>query len=475
MAISSSSKLTKYISATTIVTADVANSWFGGLYGSAEGNALDPLDPRVAGHVHDGEKSDGHAGKIDLVSHVTGKLRHANLEDSAVYKNNVGKFLTQGNAIPEYEVVDGDTYYYLDLSSVYDAISSSSSPFEEGTNNAIRQTNTEYSVDGLDFVVGSSDLDDLADPFGAGDERLFFDKSKAAFRAGSVDGDQWDDLNRGNFSAALGRNNTASGTHTFVAGSENLVTGNYSASLGLDNQVQGQYNIAVGTENSIQNNGSSGPTPSSANSSFASGSSNQIRSPFCAAIGGENLITDEAFYSEAFGRSNYVSSPYSIALGYEAKTSLHGEFAQSSGSFSDTGDAQASQYVLRFEGPEASFDFSDGVMTADGLFAGPNFPIEQDCAYIVEAHVICKTEGRDIGASFILKSTVFGPQTTSASSAVIYPGSKETLYITPSLGGADAQLNLSSGELQVRVKTTGSPTPRYTKWVATVKITKLKY
>ena len=55
MAISSSSKLTKYISATTIVTADVANSWFGGLYGSAEGNALDPLDPRVAGHVHDGE------------------------------------------------------------------------------------------------------------------------------------------------------------------------------------------------------------------------------------------------------------------------------------------------------------------------------------------------------------------------------------------------------------------------------------
>ena len=28
MAISSSNKLTKYISATTIVTADVANSWF---------------------------------------------------------------------------------------------------------------------------------------------------------------------------------------------------------------------------------------------------------------------------------------------------------------------------------------------------------------------------------------------------------------------------------------------------------------
>lgn len=422
MAISSSNKLTKYISATTIVTADVANSWFGGLYGSSEGNALDPADPRVAGHIHDGEKSDGHASKIDLVSHVSGKLRHANLEDSAVYKNNVGKFLIQGNAIPEYEVVDGDTYYYLDLSSVYDAISSTSSPFEEGPNNAIRQTNTEYSVDGLDFVVGSSQLDDLADAFGAGDERLFFDKSKAAFRAGSVDDDQWDDANRGNFSVSFGRNNTASGSHTIVAGNENQVAGNYSASFGR-----------------------------------------------------ENTLTSQALYSEAFGRSNYISSPYSLAIGYKAKSALHGEFSQSSGSFSEAGDAQASQYTLRFEGPEASFDYADGIMTADGSLGGPNFQIEQDCAYLVEAHVICKAEGRDIGASFILKSTVFGPQTTSASSAVIYPGSKETLYITPSLSGANAHFFLSSGELQIRVKTTGSPVPRYTRWVATVKITKLKY
>ena len=315
----------------------------------------------------------------------------------------------------------------------------------------------------------------MADPFGAGDERLFFDKSKAAFRAGSVDDDQWDDSNRGNFSVAFGRNNTASGTHTFAAGSENQVTGNYSSSIGLDNQIQGQYNIAVGTENSIQNNGSSGPTPSSANASFASGFSNQVRSAFCAAIGGENLIIDEAFYSEALGRSNYVSSPYSTAFGYNAKATLHGEIAQSAGSFSDTGDAQVSQYVLRFQAPEPSFSYLDGIMTADGLFAGPNFAIEQDCAYIAEAHVICKAEGRDIGASFILKSTVFGPQTTSGSPAVIYPGSKETLYITQSLSGADTQFYLSSGELQIRVKTTGSPVPRYTRWVATVKITKLKY
>ena len=37
----------------TIVTADFANSIFGGLYGSGESVDLDPDDPRIRGHVHD--------------------------------------------------------------------------------------------------------------------------------------------------------------------------------------------------------------------------------------------------------------------------------------------------------------------------------------------------------------------------------------------------------------------------------------
>ena len=48
-------KLTKYKSTVTVVTADFANSIFGGLYGSGEGDSLDEDDPRVRGHVHDGQ------------------------------------------------------------------------------------------------------------------------------------------------------------------------------------------------------------------------------------------------------------------------------------------------------------------------------------------------------------------------------------------------------------------------------------
>jgi hypothetical protein len=125
MASSSSTKLTKYESAVTIVTAAVANSWFGGLYGSSEGEAYDSTDPLVAGHVHDGSRVDGHAQKINLVTHVTGQLRNVNLGLDAVNKRNVDSFVDQGQAIPESELIDGTTYYYLDLSAVYAAIEDS--------------------------------------------------------------------------------------------------------------------------------------------------------------------------------------------------------------------------------------------------------------------------------------------------------------------------------------------------------------
>src|SRR5690606_12876289 len=58
-----------------------------------------------------------------------------------------------------------------------------------------------------DFVVGSPSLDDDTDP--THDNRVFFDKSRGAFRAGAVEGDEWDDANRGDYSIALGIGNSA--------------------------------------------------------------------------------------------------------------------------------------------------------------------------------------------------------------------------------------------------------------------------
>lgn len=120
---SSSNKLTKYKSAVTIITADAANAWYGGLYGSGEAVGLAADDPRVIGHIHDGQHIDGHAGKIDLVDHVSNQLRNVNLADGAVTARNVRSFTSQSSAIPEFEVIDATTYYFLDLSDIRSELS----------------------------------------------------------------------------------------------------------------------------------------------------------------------------------------------------------------------------------------------------------------------------------------------------------------------------------------------------------------
>lgn len=93
--------LTRYKSGITILTEDLANSWYGGLFGTTEGNLLDPDDPLVAGHVHDGARNNGHAQKINLSSHVTGILSAASspiqllilTEDGRIVQDSSGNIL----------------------------------------------------------------------------------------------------------------------------------------------------------------------------------------------------------------------------------------------------------------------------------------------------------------------------------------------------------------------------------------------
>ena len=53
-------------------------------------------------------------------------------------------------------------------------------------------------IDTADFVFGSTQLDDNGNP--DYHNRFLFDKSKGAFRAGSVPNDYWDEVNLGNYS-----------------------------------------------------------------------------------------------------------------------------------------------------------------------------------------------------------------------------------------------------------------------------------
>ncbi|NND11651.1 MAG: hypothetical protein HKN96_10600 [Flavobacteriaceae bacterium] len=92
-----------------------------------------------------------------------------------------------------------------------------------------------------DFVFGSTDLDDNTNP--SHDIRMFFDKSKASFRAGRAIDNEWDGDNVGNRSVAFGLNTIASGTYS-------MAIGNRTKAEAMGSTAFGAYNVGGGSANS---------------------------------------------------------------------------------------------------------------------------------------------------------------------------------------------------------------------------------
>lgn len=95
-----------------------------------------------------------------------------------------------------------------------------------------------------DFVFGSPQLADDGDTNHYA--RMFFDKTKAAFRAGRVDGTQWDDTNVGTFSTALGADTTARGSRSTALGANTIASGNTATAMGYSTTASGFYATALG-------------------------------------------------------------------------------------------------------------------------------------------------------------------------------------------------------------------------------------
>lgn len=466
MATSSTKKLTKYTSGSTIVTADTANAWYGGLYGSYEGTLLDADDPRVIGHVHDGDPYDGHSAKINLVNHVTDKLQHQNLADEAVWKNNVGSFLDQTQAIPESYTVGVNKYYFLDLRDIYsyvdDEIAAIDSPFEEADSNAdtvddvVRQSNINYSSSGLDFVFGSAKLDDMNDS-GKGDNRILFDRSKAAFRAGSTDSTDWDNSNRGDYSAALGLNNKASGISSFAIGEENTASATNTFVGGSFNTVGGYNSASFGTNNSV-----------TTLSSFISGDGNSL--------------TSGSHDSAAFGIGNTSVGLASLVFGIYATGKVDGEITHASGNFSSPGDAQTSEYVVR--GSIVNTAPPPGIsLSVDGI--GNNYQMEVGAAYHISVMLVGKLSiaaalPQEAGA-YKLESLGIGPLLIPPTAGTVSVPittfiSRSAYFLVGGLVTVNLDVNPVNASIIIRVSDNHIfPNFYPSNWVATITLTKCKF
>ncbi|MBN2662186.1 MAG: hypothetical protein JXR68_00935 [Bacteroidales bacterium] len=157
---------------------------------------------------------------------------------------------------------------------------------------------------------------------GAGSRMSFF-PSKGAFRAGTVDGTQWNDALTGDYSAAFGFNSTASGNYSLVAGRLNTALGAYGVAFGYDNEAQGVASLVLGTGNlsiglnslvlGTNNNQSAGLD---ADNSIVGGTGNDAYTTDCIVIGTNN---------DAYGQN-------SIVFGNASKTDATGIGAMAGGS-----------------------------------------------------------------------------------------------------------------------------------------------
>ncbi|PCJ98195.1 MAG: hypothetical protein COA45_08585 [Zetaproteobacteria bacterium] len=138
-----------------------------------------------------------------------------------------------------------DELEYSDDCSTFTAINSlgGSSIFE--LNSGVVRNTGDHTTE--DFVFGSPQLADDADP--NHDARMFFDKSKGAFRAGSATGAQWDDANVGTNSVAMAGSSIASGTNSIAIGSGNTASNARAIAIGSFSNASGQDAIALGNYN----------------------------------------------------------------------------------------------------------------------------------------------------------------------------------------------------------------------------------
>ena len=153
--------------------------------------------------------------------------------------------------------------------------------------------------------------------------RLFFDQSKGAIRAGAVDGTQWDDGNRGQYSVVFGVNNTAFGNlSTVTGGAKNVASAKLSfVGGGGDDIFSGYENIASGERSVIV--GGSGNRSSGYCSSIVGGLLNNSTNTSSTIGGGTGNNSSGIFSTIPGGYSNSSGGNTSFAAGNYANDGLY--------------------------------------------------------------------------------------------------------------------------------------------------------
>lgn len=140
--------------------------------------------------------------------------------------------------------------------------------------------------------------------------RMSWYPGKAAFRAGGVEGAQWDRVNTGMYSFAAGHNTRASGGTSAAFGEGAIANGQHSFAAGYQTTANGERAIALGSLTTAE-----GPT------SFAAGHNSHANGRSSIAVGDYAQAKDD--YQTVLGFSTIAEGVGSVAIGYDATAHGH--------------------------------------------------------------------------------------------------------------------------------------------------------
>ena len=181
----------------------------------------------------------------------------------------------------------------------------------------VRQIAANAPLATSDFLFGSTQLADTGNV--DHDARMFFDKSKAAFRAGKTDSSQWNDANVGIRSVAFGNDTRASGTDSAAFGDGTIASGSSSFAAGFGTLASADYGAtAFGWA-----------TQATGSSSFAAGLGTKAAGGEAFAIGYNT--TASASRSLALGDRVRATAVRTFAIGLSAQTDVDANRPQVSG------------------------------------------------------------------------------------------------------------------------------------------------
>ncbi len=239
---------------------------------------------------------------------ATSTFTTTTMASSSIANANIGNLVVNGTCSGCLSgaalLAANQTFTGTNIFSVTTTFSATSS-FSQALGIATTTPSAQLTLNGGNILAIGTYVGSGAVPYSGVGTRLMWIPSRAAFRAGYVNGSQWDAANVGVYSAAFGENNTVSGDRAFAAGTGNTVSQTGSVAFGGSNTVSVTYSAAFGASNII-NAGGGG---------FAVGLSNTVSGASSAAAIGTGNTSAGGTGSTAIGANNSAGGTSAIALG----------------------------------------------------------------------------------------------------------------------------------------------------------------